>query len=160
MENKEERLIYAFAAVNDVLTEAGIGKIGNKIQRNDGSVEEITDCLAEIGSFINHFIQKTDDRFKKASVSGIKAETTESGKSLSAKDEEEKYLSFCDIEEDFMTVFDDKQKEMCLMKKSIRNDKIYVWYFCEPYALLIDKDNFSQNRYLRIPKRFSKDRKD
>lgn len=57
MDIKEERLIYALAAVNNVLTKMQIDKISNKIQRNNGSVEEIDDCLAEIGSFINQYIQ-------------------------------------------------------------------------------------------------------
>lgn len=106
---------------------------------------------------------KIDERFKRAFVSGFgttgMVESKKSTVKISPYLPIEEYLNRYDITDDFMTVFDDIKKEMCLIKRSINSNEILIWYFCETTPLRIKCHEFNDSRYLRLPHRYSKNYK-
>lgn len=51
---------------------------------------------------------------------------------------------------DFTKALDSKINQLCLIKGSITEQQIYVWYFCEKGAFIITKEDFEENRFFPV----------
>lgn len=51
---------------------------------------------------------------------------------------------------DFTNAIDSKINQLCLIKSSMDEQRIYVWYFCGNEPLIIKKENFEENRFFPV----------